>query len=349
MRNQPLPKFLKWEFWPYWLFYIPVYFLIIIHAIRSRSLAYFTLADPGMRMGGLSSYSKYHILQQLHKKYLPQTILFEHLPTAEEIISSMNSTGIFFPVILKPDEGERGWKVEKICGENDISEYLLNAPEKIILQEYIALPEEYGVMYFRLPSRKSGTISSLMKRQFLTVTGDGKSELIELFNNDERCIYHLPRLLKKFHNELKLVLSAGEKKVLEEIGNHNRGTTFLNENEMICDELVHAFNKAASTLHEWYFGRFDVRTLSYTEMLKGNFKVIEVNGVNSEPAHIYDPHRSIIKAYRDLFLHWDIIFKISRENRRRGFKPFKTTEMIRLIREHLKLKKSIRIKDKYPQ
>jgi hypothetical protein len=178
-----------------------------------------------------------------------------------------------------------------------------------------------------------------MKREFLTVTGDGKSTLIELFHQSERCVYHLQRLKKKFHDELDFVLQEGKEKVLEEIGNHNRGTTFLNANHLICPELVRVFDVSSSTLNEWYFGRFDVRTLSYDEMLKGNFKVVEVNGVNSEPAHIYDPGMKILKAYHDLFQHWNVIFRISRENRERGFKPDKTANVIHMIREHLKVKR----------
>ncbi|HYV94564.1 MAG TPA: hypothetical protein VE978_22515 [Chitinophagales bacterium] len=334
-----IPKWLKWEFWPYWFFYIPVYFLIIIHAFRSRTLSYFTLVNPGMKLGGFSAYSKYDILRQLQKKYLPKTILFNHRPSVDEVLSAMKTESISFPIILKPDEGERGWKVEKISDENGIREYLPDASDQLILQEYIALPEEYGVMYYRHPSQKSGTISSLMKREFLTVAGDGTSTLLELFLQSERCHYHLPRLKKKFHDELNLVLREGEKKVLEEIGNHNRGTTFLDAHDLICDELVQRFDEASSTLHEWYFGRFDVRTASYQEMVKGNFKVVEVNGANSEPAHIYDPNMSLMKAYRDLFQHWNTIFQISRENRRRGFLPDKTKDVIHLIREHGREKK----------
>ena len=337
--KKSLPKFLKWEFWPFWFFYIPVYFLIVIHALRSRTLSYFMLTNPGMRMGGFSSYSKYDILRQLDEKYLPRTILFNHLPSTKEILSAMETQGLSFPIILKPDEGERGWKVEKITDEESITQYLINAPDKLLMQEFVALPEEYGVMYYKFPFQKSGMISSVMKREFLTVTGDGRTTLLELFLQNERCHYHLARLRKKFHDELDLVLEEGKEKVLEEIGNHNRGTTFLNTNHLICLELVKVFDEVSSTLNEWYFGRFDVRTLSYDEMLKGNFKVVEVNGVNSEPAHIYDPDMKILKAYHDLFKHWNIIFRISRENKKRGFKQDKTANMIKRVREHLKVKR----------
>lgn len=334
-----IPKWLKWEFWPFWFFYIPVYFLIVIHAIRARTLAYFTLANPGMKMGGFSSYSKYDILKQLDPKYLPKTMLFEEVYSKEQVLQKMRQENISFPVILKPDEGERGWKVEKIANEDDLSFYLKDAPDHLLLQEYIDLPEEYGVMYYRLPNDTKGNISSVMKRDFLTVTGDGESTLMELFSQSERCLYHIDRLQLKFKPELNTVIPLHEKKVLEEIGNHNRGTTFLDAHELINDQLVKAFDASSSNLHEWYFGRYDVRTASYEEMLSGNFKVIEVNGANSEPTHIYDPDMSLFKAYGDLFQHWNTIFRISMQNRKRGFKAAPFMEMYRSIQRHLKEKK----------
>jgi hypothetical protein len=39
--------------------------------------------------------------------------------------------------------------VEKITNEKGLTEYLIDAPDKLLMQEFIALPEEYGVMYYR--------------------------------------------------------------------------------------------------------------------------------------------------------------------------------------------------------
>lgn len=339
-KKRPLPKWLKWEFWPYRIFYIPVYFLIIVHGIRARTLAYFTLANPGMRMGGFASYSKFEIISQLLPQFIPKTILFSAVPSLPELLDRMHAENISFPVILKPDEGERGWKVEKIANKEEAIRYLLDAPQEMLLQEYIDLAEEYGIMYYRYPNEKKGNISSVMSRQFLTVTGDGNSTLLALFHQSDRCMYHLGRMMVKFKNELNHVLPAGKVKVLEEIGNHNRGTTFLDAHELINEKLVQVFDDAGSTMNEFYFGRYDVRTPSYEELLKGNFKVIEVNGANSEPTHIYDPDMSLLKAYSDLFKHWNILFRISMQNRRRGFKAATMPELYRAIQSHLKEKEA---------
>jgi hypothetical protein len=335
----PIPKWLKWEFWPFWFFYIPVYFKVACDSLRSGSFSYFTLVNPGMKTGGFTAYSKHDILRQLSPQHLPKTILFEQRPTPDEVLNRMTAEALSFPVILKPDEGERGWQVEKISDVTELRDYLAEAAPRLILQEYIDMKEEYGVMYFRFPSSPSGKISSLMKREFLSVTGDGQSSLLGLMLANERCLYHLPRMKKKFETQLEVVLPAGKKLVLEEIGNHNRGTTFLDANHLINARLIKTFDEASQPLKEWYFGRFDVRTPSFEEMEKGNFKVVEVNGVNSEPAHIYDPHQSMVKAYRDLLLHWNTIYRISRENRRRGFQPDKAGAVWQIVREHLREKK----------
>ncbi len=49
-----------------------------------------------------------------------------------------------------------------------------------------------------------------------------------------------------------------------------------------------------------------------------DFTLMEINGVNAEPAHIYDPSFSLLKAYRDIFSHMKIIYEISKQNRLLG-------------------------------
>ena len=47
---------------------------------------------------------------------------------------------------------------------------------------------------------------------------------------------------------------------------------------------------------------------------------MELNGANSEPAHIYDPKTSLIDAYKAIFKHWNILFDISTANHKEGIK-----------------------------
>ena len=47
---------------------------------------------------------------------------------------------------------------------------------------------------------------------------------------------------------------------------------------------------------------------------------MEVNGVNLEPTQIYEPSNSLLKAYRDIFHHMEIIHEISEMNLALGYK-----------------------------
>ncbi|MCS6918128.1 MAG: hypothetical protein RMK52_06990 [Chitinophagales bacterium] len=332
-------KWLQWEFWPYPVFYLPVYFLVLAHALRLRSLAYFTAVNPGVPLGGFVSYSKSALLHQLPREQVPATLCLNEPKTADQILALMKQHSLQFPVVLKPDQGERGWKVEKISNTSQLEAYLRRAPWPLLVQQFAEGPEEFGVMYIRYPGEQNGRITSLMQRQFLSVTGDGQSTLEELLRRHERCLHYLPRMLRRHRSELQQVLPAGERKILEEIGNHNRGTMFLDISHRISPQLAATFDRLSAHLHEWYFGRFDVRAASFQDLEAGRFQVVEVNGVNSEPAHIYDPAMSLWRAYSHLFQHWTHIYRIARHNRQRGWKPASARFTWLQIRRHLREKK----------
>jgi hypothetical protein len=47
---------------------------------------------------------------------------------------------------------------------------------------------------------------------------------------------------------------------------------------------------------------------------------VELNGCGAEPAHIYDPGFSLLKAVAVLLSHWRNIFRIAMINHNRGIK-----------------------------
>ena len=62
---------------------------------------------------------------------------------------------------------------------------------------------------------------------------------------------------------------------------------------------------------------------------------MEINGANSEPAHIYDPSTSLYNAYYELFKHWNIIYRISRYNHQKGVRYLNLVQAVRQIIRHL--------------
>jgi len=63
---------------------------------------------------------------------------------------------------------------------------------------------------------------------------------------------------------------------------------------------------------------------------------MEVNGVASEPAHIYDPKTPIWKAYKDIFWHMKIIQVISFQNKKDGTAFASFSEVFKLVSDEFK-------------
>lgn len=337
-----IKKRMAWEFWPVWILYIPIYILYLWHSLRSRSFFYFSAANPSMVLGGMLGYSKWDILKRFPQHYLPATIYLHAGTNADQVLHACEKKGIAFPFILKPDKGERGMAVEKIRDHKALHEYLekYGTNQDLLLQEYIDFPEEYGVMYWRFPGASKGIVDSVVKKGFLRVTGDGKSTLRELIMTHERASRYQQSLFEQYAGELDHVLPDQQTKKLVEIGNHSRGTTFYNANHLINAALVEQFDALTKEVDGFYFGRFDIRVKRKDDLYTGHhMKLMEVNGANSEPAHIYDPGTNLFDAYKHLFYHWRNLYQISRENHRKGLKYMTFLKGSRKLRQYFKRKK----------
>ncbi len=335
--SKALNRITRFEFWPFWIFYLPMYFYGFWLALRSRSLMYFSTTNPGMKYGGVMGESKYKVLMSIPNFYIPKTSLIEPPFNADALISSLEKQRIFFPFVLKPDVGERGKDVEIIRDREELDKYLHGKNHELIAQELATGELELGVLYHRLPGEAQGEVTSVVRKGFLTVTGDGQSTLRQLIEAEIRARGRLDYLLKKFENDIDRVFPYGEKINLEPIGNHCRGTTFLNANEYINDALNEVFNKICLGIEGFYYGRFDLKVPSLHDLYEGkNIKIFELNGVSSEVAHVYDPDYKLVQAYRDIAEHMKFIFLIAKRNHDSGVKYDSLWRFLRDLRNHLK-------------
>ena len=314
-----LIKLTRYEFWPFWLFYLPIYFYGFFLAIRSGSATYFTATNPGMKYGGAFDMLKFDVLQKIDPEYVPLGILVQSDSTEAEIIHSLNEKRLGFPVVAKPNIGERGKDVELIEDIGGLGSYLADRKGDFILQEYVDYPIELGILYYRLPDGSKKEITSVMIRDFLKVHGDGKKTLKELLEGKTRALFRRKYLFRKYHEKLNMVIPKGEELLVEPIGNHNRGTCFLNGNHLINDMLLEVVSGIVSSFDGFDYGRLDLKTTSTENLLKGkDIRILELNGVSSEPAHIYDPDYKLFHAYNVIIRHMNIIFRISRMNHQNG-------------------------------
>ena len=277
--------------------------------------------------------SKKSILDLIPSQYLPNTILVDSKLSFSDIQRQISEARINYPMILKPDIGERGLHVQIIRNDLELRKYLDLKVPKIIIQEFLDMPFEAGIFYYRFPNQEKGTISSVVVKELLTVEGDGVSTLKELISEKPRAKLQLKRLESELDFKLQEVLAEGEKITLEPIGNHNRGTAFLDGNHLINDELIDVFDGLSKQIKGFFYGRFDLRCDGQEALYKGQFKIMELNGVASEPAHIYSPNYPILKGYKSLFHHWKTLFRISVLNHQSGIPYMSWTDGMEAIRK----------------
>jgi hypothetical protein len=302
------------EYWPVWIYYVPVWIQHFWLALRVRNLFFFLRTNPAIE-GFILSDSKSKTLQLVPEAHRPRTVLLPQGASTEKGVAAVAASGMTFPVILKPDIGFRGIKVHVVEHREQLEQLLSNQGLPLMLQEYCAGPLEIGIFYYRYPNEDKGCIPSITIKENLVVTGNGRSTLEELIILNPRAILQKARLKKKFQHKWHQVPGNGEQITLETIGNHNRGTLFKNGNHLMDQALLDIFDKLNYQMKGFYFGRFDIRTSSW-EALKDRheFKILEVNGVGGEPTHIYDPETSLIKAWRDLCFTWRVASRIAQIN-----------------------------------
>ncbi len=318
IRSNFFIKLKSWEYWPFGIVQFPLFIYFAWLSIRSRSLIFFSASNPGIAMGGMFGESKYEVLKKIPEPYIPKTIFIKQPATKDEIIRRITESGIQFPVIAKPDIGERGFKVKRLQHENAIDVYLAEMKFDFLVQELVDLPLEFGVFYVRFPHESKGNVTSVVAKEMLSVTGDGVSTLQQLILRKDRAKLQWENLKKIFDGKLHDVVPKDKRVELVSIGNHCLGTKFLDGSYLINDSLSLTFDKVSKQIEGFYFGRFDLRCASIEDLYAGNFKVMELNGCGAEPAHIYHPGFPLRKAIKVLFNHWRNIFLISRENVKRG-------------------------------
>ncbi|MEK6479098.1 hypothetical protein WJR50_16240 [Catalinimonas sp. 4WD22] len=310
-------------------------------------MSFFSAANPAMDTGGFVDYPKSEVYQLIPPQYLPQTCFIKRGDLSlENVLAVMRLHELHFPVIFKPDRGERGFGVAKLKQEEDILNYIedyRHIDQRFILQEYVDAPVELGILYYRFPHERIGNISSVVQKELPQLIGNGKSTLEELIVSDQRAVLNLKLLKEKFQDRLHTVIPKDEVVPLVEIGNHCKGATFLNANVLINQKLIRVIDHISWQIDGFYFGRFDLKVPNLHDLYAGrNIKIIELNGANSEPAHIYDPNMPLFRAYYDLFRHWQRLYEVSVANHRRGIGYMPFAQLLKKLVMHQKLRNSLK-------
>ena len=314
-----LIKLSHWEYWPFAVIYAPAFVYWLYLSAKARSLFFFSAANPGIETGGLVGESKIKLLKKLPQSLVPPTVFVPHGEAIEKVHQALDHSGIQYPIIAKPNIGSRGFLVKKITSPSELATFLSQQHVDFLLQEYVAYPVELSVLYYRFPNKSNGTISSVTIKKYLSIMGDGQSTVEQLIKRIDRAKLQLDTLRSTRSELMDYVPQNGEKVELVPIGNHCRGAAFYNGNDLIDKKLAAEFDKISHQMSGVYFGRFDIKCQSIESLRCGqDYKILEVNGVGAEPAHIYDPDYRLLQAFKDINNQWRIIYQISLHNRRNG-------------------------------
>jgi len=320
----------RWEFWPPWLAYMPVVPYVLYLGVKHRSLTLFTAANPGIPSGGFVGESKSDILSKL-KRVAPFTLIDPTFSPRQRVIAAQDFISQQYPVVLKPDVGQRGAGVTIARNDNDVTAYLNGATGDTIIQKYVS-GLEYGIFYYRYPGESAGRIFSITRKLFPHVVGDGKSTVADLIRSDERAVFLADLYLARLKRRATDVPRSGESVALTELGSHCLGAIFLDGARLETIALRRVVDDISKAHAGFYFGRFDVRAESVEALQAGHFEVLELNGVSSEATHIYDPSVSMLEAYRVMYRQWKIAFEIGAINRALGATPMPLKDLVRLLR-----------------
>jgi len=335
-------KLFNWEYWPFNVVYAPILFIWFWFCLRARSFFFFSASNPTIQNGGFLMESKMSIYDLIPQKYFPPTLFFHANTASGIVIAGVREAKLKYPLIGKPDVGGRGRGVKKLDDERSLEEYANSSPLDFLVQEFIPFELEVGIFYYRYPGEQSGKISGIVRKEFLTVVGDGHSTIEELLKKEKRFILQLETLQKTYGSSLQHVLANKEVKELVPYGNHARGAMFIDDTHLVDAELTASIDDVCKQINGFHYGRMDVRYKNWDDLRYGrNFGIVEVNGAGSEPTHMYDPKHTIFFAWKEIIRHWHILWKISLLNHRKGIPYLPYKDGVAMMKENAVFEKKL--------
>ncbi|MEO7274662.1 MAG: carboxylate--amine ligase [Vicinamibacterales bacterium] len=335
-----LARLRRWEFWPAWVINAPVAIWVCGLAMRHRSVSVFTAANPGIEEGGFVGESKSAILAQLPQAWVIPWMVVERGPVAARsgaLAEGLRRRGWTYPLVLKPDVGQRGTGVRWVRDAREASRYLAREAGRVLVQIPHDGPCEAGLFYVRRPGEARGHLFSITDKRFPSVIGDGRGTLESLILAHPRARLQADVFLIRHAARREWIPAAGEIVPLVRAGNHAQGTQFFDGTRLATAALAARIDGIAQAVDGFYFGRFDVRYADARELMAGRgFAIVELNGVTSEATHIYAPGATLAAAWGTLMRQWSLAFAIGAANRACGHQPATLRRLAQLTWDYWK-------------
>lgn len=337
-----------WEQWHYNVKYILLSPVWMWYSMRARSFYFFTPANPTLTFGGMEGGPKKEIYNLLPKGTYPNSIYIDPAWTLQQATTLMMENGLTFPVAVKPDIGMMGLMFRKIDNTGELSLYHQTMTVTYIIQELMDYPMEVSVFYYRMPNEEKGTITGLVKKEALEVTGDGSSTLEMLLHTlANRPGFTYEEWANKHRNSLSEIIPEGVIFKLSWVANLSRGAKLVSLENEKSEQLLAIFNELSHSAKHLYYGRYDIKCKSVEDLAAGkNFSILEFNGTGAEPHHMYGNSNNFFQAVKIIVHHWHMLFRIAKYHNWQGVKYRTLSEGLRFTNKSNKHFKALRELDR---
>src|SRR5690606_11831355 len=116
---------------------------------------------------GFAQERKSDIYRLLPQQCYPRTQLCPAGVPAGVVADQLEKKGMRFPLMAKPDMGERGVQVKLLRTPEELESYCRISKVDFLVQEYMDYPMEAGIFYYRIPGTVKGHISGIVGKEFL--------------------------------------------------------------------------------------------------------------------------------------------------------------------------------------
>jgi hypothetical protein len=305
--------------WPFYLIYAPLVFVWLYYAFKARYFWFFSPANPTLEFSGFEGESKKEMYEQLPQQYYPETVYVTAKEDYSKLLKAVANKHFTYPLAVKPQTGMHALLFRKIENEVQLKQYHSYVNVDYLVQEYVDHPMEFSVFHIRYPNESKGKITGFILKDYLAVTGDGTSTLLQLIKQHPKAKLREEEMKQRHAKHLDDVIAKDEKFYLSIAGNHNRGARFVNLQHEIDEKLCSVFDKISVEAGQFYFGRYDLKCTSVEDLKEGkNVAILEFNGAGAEPNHIYDCNMKYKDALKIIVQHWDDLYKIGRINNQKG-------------------------------
>ena len=202
-----------WEKAPWVVQFLP---LIVKHFWHLHLL---NAVNPGMDgFSGLTGVSKKSINDRLNDNFRPDNLFFKKVSTTTQVLKAFEEKykrTLPYPLICKPDIGERATGVTFIYCDEQLQVYLKTARPNFILEAFCDTKREFGLSWIQDPESEEYTIVSLVEKQIPFVVGNGKQALISLVENKCASMKVAPEKTEKILVKTIFTCESSNKKKLK--------------------------------------------------------------------------------------------------------------------------------------